>query len=101
MEIVNHFMKENLGAIQGIINGLPRPFDSHAFIRRFMETFQAEYVVFLCSCLNEHPKDPFTQVHLQIGNFLVKNQKALGITANGKVKSEDIFGNRVFNEQWL
>ncbi len=94
---VKNFMSENIAAIQEIINELPRPFDSHAFIRKFANRFQVEYV----NLLHEHRATPFIVVHGQIALFLSDNQAALGITKNGKVRSENVFGLVNDNEQWV
>jgi hypothetical protein len=93
---VNQFMSENRQAVQRIINGLPRPFDSHAFIRVFSREFQSDYV----RLLSQYATDPFEKVHGQIGRFLAENQSVLGITAQRKVLSINIFGENSENEQW-
>jgi hypothetical protein len=93
---VNQFMSENGQAIQRIINGLPRPFDSHAFIRAFSREFQVDYV----RLLSQYGAAPFQSVHGQIGHFLSDNQAALGITTQDKVVSTNIFGKESENEKW-
>jgi hypothetical protein len=97
MMSVNDFMNSQMTAIQGIIKGMPdKQFDSHAFIRKFAERFQPEYV----SLLTQYDTEPFETVHQQIGRFLVTHQAQLGITAQGKVCSANIFGNCSENELW-
>ena len=93
---VNQFMSANLPTIQRIINEMPRPFDTHAFIRVFSRQFQVDYV----RLLSKYPTDPFEAVHKQIGRFLLDNKVALGITEQGKVDSANIFGLISDNEQW-
>lgn len=95
--MINQFMNENLIAIQTIINKLPRPFDSHEFIRAFSSKFQTEYVSFL----SQYDKEPFIKVNAQIALFLTKNQLTLDISAKGKILSPNIFGNNTENEQWI
>ncbi len=95
--MVNQFMKENIIAIQTIINKLPRPFDSHEFIRAFSSEFQTEYVRFL----SQYDKEPFIKVNAQIALFLTNNQVPLNISAKGKISSPNIFGNNTENEQWI
>lgn len=94
---VKQFMSENGQAIQRIINGLPRPFDSHDFIRAFSREFQVDYV----RLLSQYTEDPFIKVHGQIGRFLADNQNTLNILSQGKVYSKNIFGEESENEQWL
>jgi|ADurb_Total_1013_FD_contig_31_1561053_length_586_multi_7_in_0_out_0_1 hypothetical protein len=94
---VNQFMSANLVAIQRIISQMSRPFDSHAFIQKFSREFQAEYV----QLLTAYEDEPFFKVHGQIGKFLSENQIILGIRQNGKVLSQNIFGEQSENEQWL
>lgn len=94
---VNQFMSANIPAIQEIIGQLERPFDSHTFIKRFVGKFQADYV----SLLSRYTNEPFKTVHQQIGKFLSKNQAPLGIRSNGRVSSENIFGEPNENEEWL
>lgn len=95
--MINQFMKENLIAIQSIINNLSRPFDSHEFIRAFSSEFQTSYVLFL----TQYNVDPFQKVNIQIARFLSENQTILNISAQGKVLSPNIFGNNTENEQWI
>ena len=94
---VNQFMSANTIAIQRIINQMQRPFDSHAFIQKFSKEFQAEYV----ELLSIYEEEPFIKVHRQIGKFLSENQPKLGVRQNGKILSQNIFGEQSENEQWL
>ena len=94
---VNQFMSANFIAIQRIISQMPRPFDSHVFIQEFSREFQADYV----QLLTNYEEEPFIKVHGQIGKFLSENQTKLGIRQNGKVLSQNIFGEQSENEQWL
>jgi hypothetical protein len=94
---VNQFMLANLPAIQTIINVLPRPFDTHTFIRVLSREFQTDYV----RLLSQYSNAPFQTVHGQIGRFLSDNQEELGIISQGKVFSTNIFGENSENEQWI
>lgn len=93
---VNQFMSANIVAIQSIISQMPRPFDSHAFIQKLSREFEAQYVLLL----TDYEEEPFIKVHGQIGKFLSDNQERLGIRKNGKVLSQNIFGEQTENEQW-
>jgi len=94
---VNEFMSINLVSIQKIISQMERPFDSHAFIQKFSKEFQIQYIQLLAI----YNDKPFLKVHEQIGLFLSKNQEKLGIKKNGKVLSQNIFGEESENEQWV
>lgn len=93
---VNEFMWTKMSEIKEIINGLSRPFDSHAFIREFSRKFQRDYV----RLLSQYEPEPFKTVHQQIARFLLENQEELGITGQGKISSPNIFGIETVNEQW-
>jgi len=94
---VNQFMLANLPAIKQIISQLQKPFDSHAFIERFKKVFEKDYVELL-SIYRQNKSHQI--VHLQIGNFLSRNQEKLGIQKQGKVNSVTVFGIVNPNEQW-
>jgi len=94
---VNEFMSINLVSIQKTISQMERPFDSHAFIQKFSKEFQIQYIQLLAI----YNDKPFLKVHEQIGLFLSKNQEKLGIKKNGKVLSQNIFGEESENEQWV
>ena len=97
MNSINSFMTDNLPKIkESIINQLPRPFDSHAFIKKFSKEFQVEYVQYLA----QYDKDPFENVHSQIGRFLSDKHIELGIKSIGRITSENIFGILSENENW-
>lgn len=67
-----------------IIGCLPKQFDSHDFIRKFIYKYKKEYnqLVAKYSRLNI--------VHSVISNFLRNNAKSLGIEYKGKMVSENI-----------
>jgi hypothetical protein len=90
-------MSEHITDIEEIINQMERPFDSHAFIKRFTRIFQVEYV----ELLSQYSQEPFEKVHNQIGRFLLEKRELLGIQPNGKVKGENIFGEENENEEWV
>jgi hypothetical protein len=94
---MNQFMTSNLSVVQDIINQLPRPFDSHDFIRKFARRFEVAYVAFLA----KHEQEPFRNVHAQIARFLSANQALLQIKDNGVTSSANVFGDITQNEQWV
>jgi hypothetical protein len=100
---VNELMREKLQAVKSILIELneqhrdTKGFDSHDFIRAFSRKFQSEYVLLL---YRYYQNDPFLTVHAQIGRFLLDNQAELGISAQGKVSSPNIFGLNTENERW-
>jgi hypothetical protein len=51
--------------------------------------------------LSIYEEEPFIKVHRQIGKFLSENQAKLGVRQNGKILSQNIFGEQSENEQWL
>ena len=67
-----------------IIGCLPKQFDSHDFIRKFIYKYKKKYnqLVAKYSRLNI--------VHSVISNFLRNNAKTLGIEYKGKTVSENI-----------
>jgi len=95
--LVKQFMLANLPAIQTIISVLPRPFDTHTFIRALSREFQTDYVCLL----SQYSNDPFQTVNGQIGRFLSDKQEELSIVSQGKVLSANIFGENTENEQWI
>jgi hypothetical protein len=95
------FLTANLPAVRGIITQLNRPFDSHCFIRAYSSAYQCEYIESLHRISLTSPQNPFQVVHAAIGRFLLGNQAALGITANGKVDSANVFGKITSNEEWV
>ena len=96
---INTFMNKNLDLIRDeIIKNIPnKEFDSHEFIRHFARRFEMDYVTFL----NKYPKEPFRNVHSQIGRFLSDKQVQLFIQENGSTISSNIFGDSTSNESWI
>jgi len=93
---VHQFMSEHISDIREIIEQMEKPFDTHAFIKKFARRFQVEYV----GLLSQYSQEPFEKVHNQIGKFLLEKKELLGIQPNSKVKSENIFGEKNENEKW-
>ncbi|MCL2682606.1 MAG: hypothetical protein FWE63_03845 [Bacteroidales bacterium] len=94
---VHQFMSEHISDIREIIDQMERPFDSHAFIKKFAKNFQVEYV----DLLSQYEQDLFENVHKQIGKFLSEKSAILGIQSAGRVSSENVFGEVNDNENWL
>ena len=92
----HQFMSAHMPDVREIINQMQKPFDTHAFIKVFARSFQVEYV----RLLSKYPQEPFEKVHTQIGKFLISKKNLLGIQPQGKVFSENIFGEINDNEQW-
>lgn len=93
---VHQFMSDHISDVREIINQLEKPFDTHAFIKKFARTFQVEYV----ELLSQYSQEPFEKVHNQIGKFLLEKNDLLEIQPKGKVKGENIFGEENYNEAW-
>lgn len=96
---LNQFMTANLAILRdNIIKNIPtKIFDSHEFIRHFAKKFEIEYVEFLST----YKKEPFRNVHAQIGKFLSEHQDFLKIKDDGITQSPNIFGTESQNENWI
>lgn len=78
-----------------------REFDSHYFIKSFLDDFKNEYD----DMLNAHKtlgdqKKQNQRISNLIGNYLGKNQTVLGITKIGDVESLNINGSKTTNSKW-
>jgi hypothetical protein len=95
---LNQFMTANIAVLRDeIIKNIPNAkFDSHEFIRNFARRFEIEYVEFLHS----YKKEPFRNVHAQIGKFLSEHQSLLRIKDDGNTQSPNIFGAITPIERW-
>ncbi len=60
-------------------------FNSHEFICRYRRFYEKEYI----NMLNNYEKNAFQEVNKQIGSFLERNQKKLGIRYVKKVKDRN------------
>jgi hypothetical protein len=89
-------MSEHIAEIREIINQMERPFDTHAFIKKFARRFQVEYV----ELLSQYSQEPFEKIHNQIGKFLLEKNNLLEIEPKGKVLGYNIFGEKNDNEKW-
>lgn len=96
---INEFMTNELNIIKNkIIKNISDPiFDSHEFIRHFAKELELEYVAFL----SQYDKEPFRNVHAQIGHFLSVNKELLNIKDDGIVISPNVFGIESSNERWV
>ena len=77
-----------------VIDKLGKHFDSHAFIRKFMEMCPEEYG----KMLQKHRS--VTSAHGEISNFLRENAKNLGIKRMGNIKSLNVYLNLSSNAMW-
>lgn len=94
---IDKFMEVNGVAIDSIIQGLPKEFDSHDFIKRFARRFETDYIDFL----SQYQTEPFKTVHAQIAKFLSENDNQLKIQSIGQIHSENVFGDKTINENWM
>jgi hypothetical protein len=84
----------NIQEIKEIVDALEKEFDSHAFIRKYMEKFPQSYGELLMKHGN------VTTAHAEISNCLRNNTTSLGIKKNGSVRSLDVFLKMTSNALW-
>ncbi len=94
---VNDILNANLETIREVIIDLPDTFDSHDFIKKFSKKIELDYVYLLATAGSI---EPFQNVNFQIGNFLKNNQAVLRIEFQGKIFSENVFGNNTECGNW-
>ncbi|HPL93512.1 MAG TPA: hypothetical protein PLK02_00210 [Paludibacteraceae bacterium] len=99
MKNFNDIMSKKTKEIKAIIGELPNEFDSHYFIQKFAQKFQREYIEMLNLYIDNGV--PFQTVNQQISSFLAKNEDNFGIKGQGKISSQNIFGNNSECERWL
>jgi hypothetical protein len=94
---INEFMNSNIQAIKAdILTLLDETFDSHCFIRKFAKRYESQYVDFL----TQYSENQHQNVHKIIAKNLQTNKRELEIQDNGKVYSENCFGEINLNEGW-
>lgn len=75
-----------------------RNFSSHNFIKKYAELYQREYITMLWD--KRDAVSPFQTVHSQIGLELERMQDCCGFEKDGRVSSENIFGNSDEVQNW-
>ena len=86
--------------VKTIQNMKMQSFDSHDFIRQFMQDYPDEYILLLVKH-KKGRKDIFRTAHAEIGDYLETNAKVCEIAKDGgKRKSKNIFGHETLNQKW-
>ena len=74
----------NINQAQRTIVCLGQYFDSHAFIRKYMEKYPKSYASFI----SEHKT--LKAAHAEIGRFLLNNAQSLNIERIGEIESLNV-----------
>ncbi len=77
-----------------VIKKLGKNFDSHAFIRKFMELYPKEYGEMLVSHEN------VASAHGEISSYLSKNARNLNIKKIGSIRTLNVFLRASSNALW-
>lgn len=79
-------VKDVLRKLKDILQNEERhEFNSHEFICRYRRFYEKEYI----NMLNHYEKNAFQEVNKQIGSFLERKQKELGIRYIKEVKDRN------------
>lgn len=89
----------NINQIKEIIDELGNEFDSHRFIKKFMERHEREYVEMLYKHINT-PNGIFRAVDAEIARFLSVHSEELGIKKKGRCPSGNPKMNDSDNQEW-
>ena len=81
-----------------VLRHLPDEFDSHAFIFKYIDLHENDYIEELSQ--NNGRDKVFRKVNAEIGRFLSINQKDLHIEKTNKLSSPNIKGNNTENQCW-
>lgn len=100
MKPLNEFLIDKAGTNAKIIKNLDDVFNSHDFIRKFSKRFEKEYVGYLTAYSAKKNKGIFRTVHGIIAKHLSKNSSLYKIKKNGKVISQNIFGDKEQIQNW-
>ncbi len=73
-------------------------FNSHDFIEKFSHRFESDYIEMLEKYKTNGSS--FQTVHRMIAKFLSENKDVFCIENNGKVPSENVYGNIDYIESW-
>lgn len=84
----------NTNQAQRTIKYLGRYFDSHAFIRKYMEKYPKAYASFV----SEHKT--LKAAHAEIGRFLLNNAQSLKIVQIGEIESLNVLMKPSSNALW-
>lgn len=79
-------------------------FTSHDFIGAYSKKFESDYINMLAEYKNKQtskdtPKN-IGKLHSQIGSFLKRNEKELGIISDGKVTDINVHHLETPSEKW-
>ncbi|MDO4931209.1 MAG: hypothetical protein Q4E63_00950 [Prevotellaceae bacterium] len=84
----------NIEEAKSVLNTLSKEFDSHEFIRKYIQDFTVSYGQLLIE------RKQVELAHGAIGIFLSQHSDELGINCTGKHKSIDIFNNESSCATW-
>lgn len=84
----------NRQSVMTVIDLMPKEFDSHDFILKFLEKYPAEYGKLLIK------HSSVNTAHAEIGNFLLNNSENLNIEYKGEHESLNIFRNMSPCAKW-
>ena len=84
----------NRQSVMTVIGLMPKEFDSHDFILKFLEKFPAEYGELLIN------HKTVNDAHAEIGRFLLDKDNKLEIEKTGEHESLNIFRNISPCAQW-
>lgn len=84
----------NIKQVERTIASLGDYFDSHAFIRKFMEKYPKSYAGFVA----QHKT--LKAAHAQIGKFLLNNAQQLNVAYIGEIESLNILMKPSVNALW-
>ncbi len=83
---------------QVVLDNLDNVFDNHAFIFKYIELFENEYIDLLTR--NKDHNDVFQTVNATIGRDLERFSSSLFIEKSGRKVSFNIKGNETDNQNW-
>ena len=82
-----------------VLRHLPNEFDSHAFIFKYIDLHENDYIDELAQ--NNGRDNVFRKVNAEIGRFLWNNSKRLHIEKVNRLPSPNIKGNNTENQNWI
>lgn len=82
-----------------VLRHLPDEFDSHAFIYKYIDLHENDYIDELAQ--NNGRDNVFRKVNAKIGRFLSIHQERLHIEKLNRQASQNIKGNNTGNQNWI
>ena len=82
-----------------VLDNLPYEFDSHAFIFKYIDLHENDYIDELAQ--NNGREKVFRKVNAEIGRFLAMNHEDLNIEKTNRRPSQNIKGNNTENQNWI